>query len=85
MPHTLNFYQLQFDNDFINNAIIAETNTVRVLRPSQFFHAVRKGIFRQISNGLDNSPLDAGWQFAQILARGFLPLNAKGHGVSALS
>ena len=85
MSYTLNFYQFQFNDDFINNAIIAETNSIRVLRPTQFFDAVRKGVFRQIFDGLDNPLARARGQFSEILAGGFLPLNAKGHGVSALS
>jgi len=43
MPHALNFYQLQFNDDLIDNAIVAETNALRVLRPAQFFHAGGKG------------------------------------------
>ena len=43
MPQPLNFHQLQFNDDFIDNAIGAETNALRVLRPAQFFHSGGKG------------------------------------------
>ena len=85
MSYTLNFYQFQFNDDFINNAIVAQTNAIRALRPSQFFDAARKKVFRQVLDGLDNPLARARRQFSEILARGFLPLNAKGHGVSAPS
>jgi hypothetical protein len=56
-----------------------------VLRPSQFFDAVRERVSCQVFDGLDNPLAHARRQFSEILARGFLPLNAKGHGVSAPS
>jgi hypothetical protein len=56
-----------------------------VLGPAQFFHAMRKWIFGQIFNSLDNALHHACGQLAEVLSRGLLPFNAKGHGASALS
>ena len=85
MPDALDFNQLGFRDDFINNPVVAQPDAISVFRAAQFFHAVRKGIVRQAFNRLDDSLRSAGRQFEQIFARGFLPLNAKGHCVSALS
>ena len=85
MPHALDFNQFRFRDDFINNPVVAQPDAISVFRAAQFFHAVRKGIFRQAFNRPDDSLRNAGRQFAQVFARGFLLLNAKGHCVSALS
>jgi hypothetical protein len=84
VPHTLNFDQLQFGNDFVNDSIVAKANAVCALRPAQFFDPLRKRVFGKEFDSLDDFLLSTCGQFAQVLAREFLPLNAKGHGVSTL-
>ena len=54
MPHTLNFNQFRFRDDFINNPVVAKPDAISVFRAAQFFHAVRKGIVRQTFNRLDD-------------------------------
>jgi hypothetical protein len=105
MPHALNFYQLQFNDDLIDNAIVAETNALRVLRPAQFFHAGGKGFSARSSTVSTIRPSALAGNLRKSLGSSiffggtpntacgtnalpgsrFLPLNAKGHGVSALS
>jgi len=85
MTDPLDFNQFQIRDNFINDAIVAKTDAISVLRSAQFFHAVRKWILCQTPNRPDNSFYSTCGQFAQVFARGFLPLNAKGHSVSALS
>src|SRR5208337_2674684 len=62
MPHALDFNQLRFRDDFINNAAIAQPDAIGMFRATQFFHTMRKWIFRQTFNRLENWLRCADWQ-----------------------
>lgn len=64
MPHALNFNQLRFPEDFINNPIIAQPDAIGMFRAAQLFHIMRKSIFGQTFNRLENSFRRADWQLA---------------------
>jgi hypothetical protein len=54
VPDPLDFNQFQVRDNFINDAIVAQTNAISMLRAAQFFHAVRKRVFCQTFDCLDD-------------------------------
>ena len=79
MSHTLNFNQLGPGDNFINDPVITEPNTVGVFRAGQFFDTLRKWIFRQSFHRFDDPIHRTGRAGGANPSWWIFPLNAKGH------
>ncbi len=81
MAHSLNLNQFDLSQDFIDDAIVAQTNSVDVLCSGQFLNARRKRLVHQRLDSCNHPNHDAVRKLPQILLRGLLPFNATRHGV----
>jgi len=67
MAHVINDHLPLALIDGVDHSIIADTDTVQLLRPGQFKRPARKRIVLQRFNAFKDAPRDGRWQRAQVL------------------
>src|SRR5438128_8693869 len=78
MPHPLDLHDPGPCEHLINDSVITDTNTMSMLRPDQFFGAVRERVLGQSLNFSQHALNLARRQFPKVLPGRGPPLNAKG-------